>query len=110
MQRLVERQVRDLFVLTARIIAKHFTPATLARLTAVEMTPELVQMLGQPLDQYRIDVGTDSTVRADQTRNRQEMSEFLQGTASFFQVVAPLVAQAPVAAGPPHGIRCSPLV
>lgn len=40
---------------------------------------------------YRIDVESDSTVRADLAQKRAEQAEFLQGTAAFFQGVAPMV-------------------
>lgn len=99
MQRMVERQVRDLFVLCAEIVSKHFTAPTISKMSGIQLDPQTEQMFRQ-FDQYRIDVESDSTVRADLTKNRQEMSEFLNGTASFFQVMAPIVQQAPEAAGP----------
>jgi hypothetical protein len=40
---------------------------------------------------YRIDVETDSTVRADLTRNQQQMVEFVQGTAGYIQAIAPAI-------------------
>lgn len=40
---------------------------------------------------YRIDVESDSTVRADLTRNQQQMVEFVQGTAGYIQAVAPAI-------------------
>ena len=40
---------------------------------------------------FRIDVESDSTVRADLTQKKQEQAEFLQGTAAYFQGVAPLI-------------------
>jgi hypothetical protein len=40
---------------------------------------------------YRIDVETDSTVRADMTRNVQMMTQFLQGTAQYMQAMGPAV-------------------
>ena len=40
---------------------------------------------------YRVDVESDSTVRADLTQKKQEQAEFLQGTAAYFQAVAPMV-------------------
>lgn len=100
MQRAIERQVRGVFVISAEIIAQHFSPQTLQKLTGIEIPQEAMQMLQSPLDHYRIDVETDSTVRADLTQGRQEMASFLQGTAQFFQTMAPVIAQAPQAAGP----------
>jgi hypothetical protein len=49
---------------------------------------------------YRIDVESDSTIRGDLTRNQQDMSTFLQGTAQFFQAMGPLVQQQPAAMKP----------
>ncbi|MGL6208767.1 MAG: hypothetical protein ACRC14_02920 [Paracoccaceae bacterium] len=100
MQRMVVRHVRELFVLTTEIIAQHFSPETLQKLSGMQIPQEAMQMVQKPLDHYRIDVESDSTVRADLDRSRKEMSEFLQGTAQFFATMAPVVQQAPQAAGP----------
>lgn len=100
MQRLIERQVRALFVISAEIITQKFTVQTLQKASGIQIDKQVAQMLAQPLDHYRIDVESDSTVRADMGRNRQEMSEFLSGTANFFATMAPVVQQAPQAAGP----------
>jgi len=99
MQRAIERQVRDIFVICADIISQHFTPETLQKLTGLQIPPEAMELLQKPLDHYRIDIESDSTVRADLTRGRQEMSEFLNGTASFFSTMAPIGQAAPGAAG-----------
>ena len=100
MQRAIERQVRDLFVISAEIISQHFSIPTLSKMTGLQITPEAAQLLQRPLDSYRIDVESDSTVRADLTRMRGEMGSFLQGTAQFFGTMGPLVQQTPAAAGP----------
>jgi hypothetical protein len=100
LQRLVERNVREMFVICAEIISAKFSPETLQAMTGIQIPPEAAQMLSQPLDHYRIDVESDSTVRADLSRRKGEMGEFLQGTASFFGTMAPLVQQAPEMAGP----------
>ena len=67
---------------------------------------ELVDMLAKPsLEQvdkvlrndtmrgFRIDVESDSTIRADMTRNQQTMTQFLTGTAEFMQAIGPAVMQ-----------------
>lgn len=100
MQRLIERQVRDLFVLTVEVISKHFSHQTLSRITGTPIDQQLAQFLSQPLKQYRIDVESDSTVRSDTTRSRQEMSEFLNGTGQFFATMQPIVQDYPEMAGP----------
>ncbi len=91
MQRLMERAVRDLFVLCAEIISLKFSPETVSKLSGLQVPPEI---LGKPLDGFMIDVESDSTVRADRAKNREEMSAFLQGTAQFFQIMAPIAQQA----------------
>lgn len=42
---------------------------------------------------YRIDVESDSTVKADLTRQKQELAEFMQAASSYFGAVGPLIQQ-----------------
>lgn len=100
MQRLIERQVRDIFVICCQIIGKNFSPQTLQMAAGMEIPEEAMQIIGSPLEYYRINVETDSTVRAETQRNRQEMAEFLTGTANYFGTMGPIVQQAPEAAEP----------
>ena len=101
LQQLIQRQVRDLFVISAEIISKPFFGRdTLTKLTGIPITPEMDAILRDPMQHYRIDVETDSTIRADLTKSRTEMSEFLRGTAEFFSTMAPVVQGAPQAAAP----------
>lgn len=100
LQRLIERAVRELFVISAELIASKFSPETLAKMTGIQMDQQAAAMLSQPLNHYKIDVETDSTVRADLSRRKGEMGEFLQGTAAFFSTMAPVVGQAPEMAQP----------
>jgi hypothetical protein len=99
MQRLIERQVRDAFVITAEIMSRHFSPEGLFKAAGMPPDPQLMQMVQGGLDHYRIDVESDSTVRADTSQKREEMARFLEGTGQFFSVMAPIVAQAPQGAG-----------
>lgn len=93
-QRMIQSHIRDLFLLTSEIIAKLFSPQAFFKAAGVPPSPELAQMIGQ-MDHFRIDVESDSTVRSDLDRQRGEMSQFLEATGGFFQVMAPLVAQKP---------------
>lgn len=96
MQRLVQRMVRDIFVICAELIPSHFSYETMQRMTGLEITPEMQQLLEQPiLSTYRVDVESDSTIRADLTKARVEMAEFLRGTGEFFAAMTPVVAAAP---------------
>lgn len=117
MQRMIERAARDLFVMMAELLATKFTPETLQDMTGIPLIPspemqraaqsgdqEALQQIRQMqqvlalmdskvASRYRIDVESDSTIRADLTRQKQEVAEFLQGAAAYFQAVAPLVQQ-----------------
>ena len=95
LQRLIERAIRDVFVMTAEIICSKFSIATLQKMTGIRIDGPVAEILSQPLDGYRIDVESDSTVRADLTVKKGEMSEFLQGTANFFATMSPVLEQAP---------------
>lgn len=101
MQRLIQRHVRDLFIITAELIATKFSPQTLQQMTGMQVTPEMQQLLSdQVLSYYRVDIESDSTIRADLTRQKAEMAEFMQGTGNYFGTMGPLVEQAPPLAGP----------
>lgn len=53
---------------------------------------EVLQLLRSDIQrQYRIDVESDSTIRADLARSQENMSMFLQGTAQYIQATAPAV-------------------
>jgi hypothetical protein len=107
LQRQIERCARDAFVIAAELICGKFSPETLSRMTQIEITPDMMELLQRPLDMYRIDVESDSTVRADLSRRKGEMGEFLQGTASFFATMAPVVQSAPQLAAPVADIYAS---
>ena len=109
MQRMIERLVRDVFGLMAEIITSgKFSDQTLQAMTGIEITDGMRQLMQQPvLASYRVDVESDSTVRADLTRVKGEMAEFLQGTAQYFQTMGPLIAQAPQMAEPAAEIYAS---
>ena len=100
LQRMVQSHVRDLFKLTAEVMVGQFTPEGLQRAAGVQLNEGALAMVGGALDHFRIDVESDSTVRADLTRQRGEMSEFLNSTAGFFQAMAPIVGQSPEMAAP----------
>jgi len=101
MQRLIERQVRDVFCLMSEIITKHFSEKTLTQMTGIEITDGVRALMQESIFAgYRVDVESDSTVRADLTRVKQDMAEFMTGTANFFGTMGPVVAEAPEMAEP----------
>jgi hypothetical protein len=102
MQRLIERLVRDTFGLMAEIICSgKFSDATLQEMTGIEITEGMRAIMRRPVfASYRVNVESDSTVRADLSRVKGEMAEFMRGTGQYFQTMGPLVAQAPEMAEP----------
>lgn len=93
MQKEVARLARDIFRLKAEIFAKHFSPQNLVAMANFNnLPPEQMQGVGPAIqllksDQrgFRVDIETDSTVRADMTRNQEQMNNFLAGTGQFVQ-------------------------
>ena len=101
MQRLIERCVRDIFVMMAHLVSTKFSPQTLQAMTGIEITKDIAALMQSPADaSYRINVESNSTVRDDLTNQKREMGEFLSGTAQYFSTMAPVIAQAPQSAEP----------
>jgi hypothetical protein len=93
MQTLMANSARDLMGLSAEIIVSKFSHARLTEMTGIEITPELAALMNnKALTSYRVDVETDSTVRADLTQKKTEMAEFLTGTGQYFASMQPVVA------------------
>lgn len=94
MQRMLERCVREIFVMAAELIATKFTVETMQAASGIEITPEMQALLTSDVTRhYRIDVETDSTIKADLTKSKAEMTQFLGGTAQYAQAIGPLVQQ-----------------
>jgi hypothetical protein len=105
----IQRYVRDIFRLKAELFANKFDPQTLQLMSGIPLVPapdappeaqqqamQVMQLLkSDKLRGFRVDVESDSTIRADMTRNQQNMSMFLSGTAQFAQAMAPIVMQQP---------------
>lgn len=92
-QRLIERQVRDLFVMTCGLVGSKFSDERINELVGYPVQPEVLQMMRAGLKQYQVNVESDSTIRGDISRMKGEMAQFLEGTAAFFKTMAPIVAQ-----------------
>ncbi len=98
-QRPMERFARDALRLMAEVVAEHFRPETLARMTGKQAPPSVMGLLrDERLRGFRIDIETDSTVRPDAEAERRNAVEFLTASTGFFTGVAPLIAAAPQSA------------
>lgn len=97
-QREVQRMIRDLLRMKAEIIAEHYTPEMLQMMTGVEVEPEVLlqtmQLMKQDLSRnFRIDIETDSTIAADQSAERADITELLTGMSQFVGAVGPAVQE-----------------
>ena len=104
-QRDIERLVRDLFVISADLIARLFAPQSIQAKSGVQLTEQHIMLMRSDL--YAIDVESNSTVKAEMQHQKGEAQEFLAGTAQFFQVFAPIIAQQPQLAKPVIGLYSS---
>ncbi len=94
MQKSVQMYARDIFRIMAEIIAEKFTPEVIYLMTGIMLTPQQLQLLkNDVVRQYRTDIETDSTIRADLNRSQQNISQFIQGLAQFVQAMGPGVQQ-----------------
>lgn len=101
MQRLIARGVRDIFVIMSDILTTKFSSQTLTAMTGIQITEGMMRLMEDPvLRNYKVDVESDSTIRADLTQKKAEMGEFLKGSAAFFQTAAGIVQQMPEASEP----------
>lgn len=92
LQQEVQRYARDLIRLKAEIIAEHFQPQTLQLMTGIQIPPEVHQLMKtDALRSYRIDIETDSTIRADVARQQEQIARFVEGSGQFFTSLAPAV-------------------
>ena len=67
-------------------------PSQLQEVLEQPSQEEVEQLLrSDKLRSFQVDVESDSTIRSDMTKNQQNMSLFLQGTAQFAQAMGPLV-------------------
>jgi hypothetical protein len=96
MQAEVARFARDLFRMKAELIATRFTPQNLEMMTGVRLDEQGQAMLqNDALRTYRIDIESDSTIRADMTRSQEQMNLFIGATAQFATAAAGVIPLAP---------------
>jgi hypothetical protein len=97
-----------IFRIKAQMLAKHFTPEMLIKLSMIEFTPdaknpELVAAAVKLIknDQefnWRVSVDSDSMKMADYQAEKQERAEFITSVATYLQSAATMVKAEPLAA------------
>jgi hypothetical protein len=90
----VQRLVRDLFRMMAEVTVEHVTLDNLQRMTQIDITPEVYDLLQNDLvREFAIDIETESTVARDEFAERRERTELLGAINQYVQTVAPAVHQ-----------------
>lgn len=90
----VQRFIRDILRLKCEIIASKYSAETLSHIQGEQIQDDVLDFLrGEIQRNYSIDIETDSTIRGDMARSQQNMSQFLQGVASYAQSLGPLIQQ-----------------
>jgi hypothetical protein len=85
---------RDVFRIMSEIIAEHFEPEQLMRMSGVELTPEELATLKDDLTRtYAIDVETDSTIAADDAEERGQRLEMVKVLTEYLNILMPQAAQ-----------------
>lgn len=102
MQGAAQAFIRDILQIKAEIIADNFEQETLQKMTGIDGMIEQQDQNGQPIKgnawpqvmkllrddmtrQFRIDIETDSTIRADEEQERQSRVEFLNTSSMFLE-------------------------
>lgn len=88
----VDSFCRDLFRIMAEIIAEHFQPHVLQKMTGIQVTPEVVALLrNDAMRSMSIDIETDSTNAIEKLRRRKERVEGLETLLGYLGNILPAV-------------------
>ena len=113
-QNRMSRLVKQTLGIKAEIMAEHFDPAQIRRMSAFDYIPEVVQarannpaapdkMFAQVMEliasdrlrDFRIDVETDSTIEIDEERAKGARIEFLRALGPFMEKTIPVAGSDP---------------
>lgn len=89
--------------LKAQIICKHFQPETILNYAAAsqmsdadkQLIPQALELLENPLYNFRIDIEADSLVQIDENQNKQDRIEFIAAFGGFITQAMPVVQSVP---------------
>lgn len=89
--------------LKAQIMCKHFQPETILNYAAAsqmsdadkQLIPQALQLLENPLYNFRIDIEADSLVQIDENQNKQDRIEFIAAFGGFITQAMPVVQSVP---------------
>ena len=93
----IAEYIRDLFRIKAEIVAEHYEPETLANMTAMPVSPEMIQIMrDDKLRSYSIDIESDATIFEDEEQEKKTRVEFLQSFGGYLQQTIQMVNQSPM--------------
>jgi hypothetical protein len=88
-QNRVQVFMRDLYRLKAELISENFSADTLQKMTGLEVSDDMMALMRDDhLRDFRIDIETDSTVAPDESQDKQDAVDFMQGVGSFASMLA----------------------
>tara|TARA_R110000782_G_scaffold12113_4_gene36624 strand:- start:3096 stop:4841 length:1746 start_codon:yes stop_codon:yes gene_type:complete len=92
----IAEYVRDLFRIKAELIAEHYEPEILAAMTALTITPEMMQIMrDDKLRGYSIDIESDATIFTDEEEEKRTRIEFLQSFGGYLERTVAIANQSP---------------
>ena len=92
----IAEYIRDLFRIKAELIAEHYEPEILAAMTALTITPEMMQILrDDKLRSYSIDIESDATIFTDEEEEKRTRIEFLSSFGSYLERAVGIATKAP---------------
>ena len=93
----VQKWVRDTIRIQAEIIAEHWTPEVLMRITGEQVTPEVMAILrDDKMRSYSIDIETEASVFEDAMSDRRERMEYLEAVNQIIPMAMQAAAQNPM--------------
>jgi hypothetical protein len=98
------RFATDLFQIKAEIIAKHFSPETIAQRSNMQFSPDIdklpqaIELIKNPAAaRLRVEIRPESVAMVDYAQLKNERTEFLGALSNFMQSAQPLMESDPAA-------------
>ncbi len=92
----IAEYIRDLFRIKAELIAEHYEPEMLASMTALTITPEMMQIMrDDKLRSYSIDIESDATIFTDEVEEKRTRIEFLSSFGSYLERAVSIASRSP---------------
>jgi len=92
----IAEYIRDLFRIKAELIAEHYEPEMLASMTALTITPEMMQIMrDDKLRSYSIDIESDATIFTDEEEEKRTRIEFLSSFGSYLERAVSIASRSP---------------